>query len=187
MVQNTVAKHRLRSRQCWSVSFLVRRPLGVVRLTLRATAFDSENLMLYVAMHQTFSLALIPFHHAHVALTTVLHLTTDKLLIHSDPSSPLSETSQPTKESQNLLHGQPIAYRITTQEDFYQPTEFMKFLPGGWIGSLLITLWQYWNTFLSTLGALVGYPFTVYLQRRDQEKETQSSASLRARVGQEDD
>ncbi len=121
-------------------------------------------------MHQTFSLALIPFHYAHVALTTVLYLATDKPLVTSDPSSPYSESSQPTKETQNLRHGPPTLYRITTQEDHYQPTEFVKFLPGGWILSLVIMLWQYWNTFLSVLGAVVGYPATAYLESRDGNK-----------------
>jgi hypothetical protein len=121
-------------------------------------------------MHQVFSLALFPFHHANVALTTVLHLMTDEPPIASDPSSPYSEISQPTKESQNLLHGQPHLYRITMQEDFYHPSEMIKFLPTYGIGHLLILLWQYWNTFLSVLGAIVGYPVTAYLEMRDRNR-----------------
>jgi hypothetical protein len=121
-------------------------------------------------MHQTFSLVFVPFHHAHVALTTVLHLTTDKPPVTSDPSSPYSESSQPTKESQNLLHGQPTIYRITHQEDLYQTSEFVKFIPGGGIAHLLVLFWQYYATFLSMLGAIIGYPFTEYLERRDRNK-----------------
>jgi hypothetical protein len=134
------------------------------------TAFDRENLLLYVYMHQDFRLALVPFHHAHARLTTLLRLTSDKHTMTADPSSPYSESSQPTKESQSLLHGQPTLYRITSQEDFYQPSEFIKFLPTYGIGQLLILLWQYWNTLLSVLGAIIGYPLTVHLERRDQNK-----------------
>lgn len=84
-----------------------------------SAAFDPENLILYVYLHQTFSLALVPFHHAHVALTTVLRLTTDTPPVNSDSSFHNSESSEPTKQAQNLLHGQRTIYRITSQEDYY--------------------------------------------------------------------
>ena len=129
-------------------------------------------------MHQTFSLALVPFHHAHVALTTVLRLTADTPLVNSDPSSPHSESSQPTKESQNLLNGQPTIYHITSQEDCYQPSDLVEFFPSFGIGRLLVLLWQYSSTFLCVLGALAGYPVTAYLERRDQNKKIQGSQGL---------
>jgi hypothetical protein len=138
-------------------------------------AFDDENLILYVKMHQMFSLALVPFHHARVALTTVLYLTTDKPSIISEPPSPYSESPHPTKESQSLFHGQPTVYRISSQEDYYQPQEFVKFLPGFGILHKLIVLLQYWATFLSVLGVIVGYPVTVYLERRDRNKKTEGT------------
>lgn len=150
-----------------SVSSSARQSLATSRLRLLTSAFDSGTLMLYVSIRQIFSLALFPFHHANVALTTVLHLTTDEPPIASDPSSPFSEISQPTKESQNLLHGQPNLYRIAKQEDLYQPSELIKFLPTCGIGHLLILVWQYWNTFLSLLGAIVGYPVTAYWEMRN--------------------
>jgi hypothetical protein len=150
-----------------SVSSSDRQSLAMSRLRLLTSVFDSETLLLYVSIRQIFSLALFPFHHANVALTTVLHLTTDKPSIASDPSSPYSEISQPTKESQNLLHGQPNLYRIAKQEDLYQPSELIKFLPTYGIGHLLILMLQYWNTLLSLLGAIVGYPVTAYLEMRN--------------------
>jgi hypothetical protein len=124
-------------------------------------------------MHQKFSLAAVPFHRAHVAFTTVLYLTIGKSSVTSDPSSPLisySETSPPTKESQLLFHAQPLVYLIARQEDLYQPTEFVKFLPGGAILHVMILLLQYWGTLLCLLGAVVGYPLTAYLEWRDREK-----------------
>jgi len=90
-------------------------PSGMPRLTSGSLAFDPQNLILYVSIHQVFSLAVIPFHRADVALTTVLHLTTEKSSETSDPSSPLmpySETLPPTKESQHLLYAQPTIYLI---------------------------------------------------------------------------
>ncbi len=121
-------------------------------------------------MHQTFSLAVIPFHRAHVALTTVLRLTAKQPPAASETSSSHSESPQSTKESQNLFDEEPTVYRIISQEDFYQPSEFIEFLPSFGIGRLLILLFQYWNTFLSVLGSIAGYPITVYLERRGQTK-----------------
>ncbi len=115
-------------------------------------------------MHQTFSLAVIPFHRAHVALTTVLHLTTDTPFSDTEPSSPSSEILLPIKDSQ---HAHPTVYRITKQEDFYQPSEFVKFLPGGGVWHKIVLFLQYWNTFLSLLGAIVGYPVTAYMDWRE--------------------
>jgi hypothetical protein len=138
---------------------------------LAATAFDHENLVLYVSIHQIFSLAVVPFHQARIGLTTVLHLTTDKPPVASDPSSPHSESSAPAKVSQNLLLGQPTTYRISTQEDLYQPDELIRLLPTGGIGPLLILLWQCWNTLLSVLGAIVGYPITAFLEMRGKNKD----------------
>jgi hypothetical protein len=158
--------------------FLVMTHLACPRLTSASPAFDAQNLILYVSMHQVFSLAVIPFHRADVALTTVLHLTTKKSSVISDPSSPLmsySETLPPTKESQHLLYAQPTIFLIAKQEDFYQPAEFVKFLPGGGILHLVISLLQYWATFLCLLGAVVGYPVTAYLEWRDGDKKMAGS------------
>jgi hypothetical protein len=77
-------------------------------------------------MHQISRLAVILSHRADVALTTVLHLTTEKSSVTSDPLSPLmpySETSPPTKESHHLLYAQPTIYLIAKQEDLYQLTD----------------------------------------------------------------
>lgn len=85
-------------------------PSNMPRLPRPVRAFDTQNLILYVFMHQIFSLAGVPFHHGHVVLTTVLHLTIENTPVTSDPPSPVtsSETSRPT------------IYLIIKQEDLDQ-------------------------------------------------------------------
>ncbi|PWY88244.1 hypothetical protein BO70DRAFT_427058 [Aspergillus heteromorphus CBS 117.55] len=94
-----------------------------IALGVESVAYDKPNQKLYVTMHQTFSIWLIPFHSSPVHLTTVLSLTTD-------PGDGRTPTSGPAKR-----------YYIAAQEDCYQPSEFVKFvLP--WGGMWVVLGWQ---------------------------------------------
>ena len=131
LVQDSVSKHKVGNSQCWSIFIQSSLILTTETYITWYAAFDHQSLILYVSMHQPSAWLLSHFHHAHVAFTTVLHLTTERPSSDSDPSSPTSQILLPAKESQSLLHAQPRVYRIAKQEDLYQALEFVKFLPGG--------------------------------------------------------
>ena len=95
----------------------------------RISAFDSQNLLLYVHISQTFRIWKIPFYYAPVSLVTVLQL------------------------NHNKADGK---YYIESQNDLYQVDQFIKFVfPGGW---LLVWLWQFWATAFCLLGAVALWP-----------------------------
>ncbi|EXJ89486.1 hypothetical protein A1O3_02553 [Capronia epimyces CBS 606.96] len=56
-----------------------------IDICVDSVAFDKENLLLYVSMHQNFKLWVVPFYNAPVKLVTVLQLTTDPFPHASDP------------------------------------------------------------------------------------------------------
>ena len=88
--------------------------------------------MVYISMHQYFSLFFErPFGYVgKIPLVTVLHLKKD-------------DTTD--------------RYYIHSQEDHYQPEEFLKFfLPGG---HYLVEWWQGFNAFASVIGALLLTPW----------------------------
>ena len=64
------------------------------------TAFDEQNLRLYVSLHQNFKLWVVPFYNAPVKLVTVLQLTTDPMatpLEHRETSDLLPAESDKDK------------------------------------------------------------------------------------------
>lgn len=82
---------------------------------------------------QVFRLWIVPFYAAHVNLVTVIDLVYD--------------------ENRHL-------YFIQSQHDLYQVNEWVKFVwPGGWF---VLLLWQYYNTFLSVVGAILLWPISWY-------------------------
>lgn len=89
-------------------------------------------------MQQTFRIWFIPFHKSPVNLVTVLQLDYVK------------------------SNGK---YYIKSQEDHYQPTEFVKFIPFLQIGdlqwaSLLVWAWQLFATVACFFMALLFWPVT---------------------------
>jgi len=99
------------------------------------TAYDETNLILYVSMHQIFSIFLVPFHHASVDLTTVL-----KLRAHPD-----------------LISTGPTKFHITSQNDLYAPDQFLRFLFSGF-SDWFVWGWQAMATLFCLLGALAFAP-----------------------------
>lgn len=51
----------------------------------------------------------------------------------------------------------PTHYFVTSQEDFYQPTDLLKFI-APFYGAPLYAMWQLFATLLSVVGALVFAP-----------------------------
>ena len=103
-----------------------------VRVEIQSTVYDQKSQMVYISMHQYFSLFFErPFGYVgKIPLVTVLHLKkddiTDRFYIHS-------------------------------QEDHYQPEEFLKFfLPGG---HYLVEWWQGFNAIACVVGALLLTPW----------------------------
>ncbi|KAK4968744.1 hypothetical protein LTR66_011772, partial [Elasticomyces elasticus] len=120
------------------------------------SAFDKKAMLLYVTMHQTFSIQYIPFHCAYVGLTTVLHLTTDPqpLPLHPPNRRHKLDTSFPRLDNRPR-------YYIQSQNDLYQTDEFVKFvLPWLSIGPALVMIWQICATVLCVIGAVAFYPIT---------------------------
>lgn len=109
-------------------------------------AYDEPNLILYVNITQIFGLWFIPFHRAHVNLTTVLELKQNR----GDDK-----------------------YYIQSQNDLYQTDQFVKFLiPPSWI---FVWLWQFWATFFCFLGAAALWPITYAEQWVWEESESRKS------------
>jgi len=117
-----------------------------ISLDVSGVVFDQKSSTLYVSISQIFSVFFIPFYRANVSLTTIL------LLDHSPTTG---------------------KYTITSQEDLYQTTEFVKFFwPGG---SSFVWLWQLMATVMCMAGALVFAPVT-WLEQRVAVKEGKKSA-----------
>lgn len=108
-----------------------------IDISVNSVAYDETNLILYVSISQLFAIWFIPFHRSPVHLTTVLHLT-------QNPST--------------------RKYLITSQEDFYQTNEFVKFFAPWGIGATFVLLWQFVATFFCVIGAFLGVPFTRGMQ-----------------------
>ena len=98
--------------------------------------FNQKSQILFVEIHQIFSLFFVPFYKSNVHLTTKLHL------VHSEDDN---------------------KYYIKSQEDLYQLNEVVKFFwPGG---ATIIWFWQMVATGICILGALLLAPVTWVEQR----------------------
>jgi hypothetical protein len=98
--------------------------------------FNQKSSILFVDIHQIFSLFFVPFYKSNV------HLTTKLQLVHSANDG---------------------KYYIQSQEDLYQSNEVVKFFwPGG---ATIIWFWQLFATGLCILGALTLSPITWVEQR----------------------
>lgn len=126
---------------------LIAQPLTSVPI-----AFDQQAMLLYVSMHQVFSIWILPYHKANVSITTVLHLV---------KSESLAESGAP-HERKHAQHTEGrTKYYIQSQQDMYQTSEFIKFvLPWFGIGTITIMLWQFIATFFCVVGAIMLWPIS---------------------------
>jgi len=106
-------------------------------LNVECDEFNQESKILFVDIHQIFSIFFVPFYKSNVRLTTKLSLV------------------QSTGDNK---------YYIKSQEDLYQLNEVVKFFwPGG---ATIIWFWQMFATFLCIVGALMLAPVTWMIQRQ---------------------
>lgn len=139
----------VRSTLCSVPEDLFAKPPKLIHYS---AAFDKQAMLLYVTLHQVFSIQFLPFHKSHVSLTTVLHLT--KL-----QTFPTETSSHEVKASQRIDGCS--RYYITSQNDLYQTSEFVKFvLPWFGLGTIGVMLWQFTATFFCIVGAVLGWPIT---------------------------
>ena len=130
-----------------------------IDLDIDGVAYDEKNLILYVNIHQTFRIWVVPFFSAPVSLVTVLKLVRFPPL----PPQPSYSTSINPNESQNgslydtSLSEKPTYY-IQSQNDLYQVNEFFKFFSQFGVLSGLLLLWQFIATGLCILGAMIFWP-----------------------------
>lgn len=152
------------------------------------TAFDKENLLLYVSIHQNFKLWAVPFYNAPVKLVTVLQLTTDPIPQPSDPYDPSlieqpdeEETSEngdnmgtgnkrngrvPENSSSSAKEaGEEDIYYILSQNDLYQTSEFIKFVVPWGLGVFFVGACQIWATVLCVVGTKT-FDLLVWLPRK---------------------
>ncbi|KAF3404737.1 hypothetical protein DPV78_003310 [Talaromyces pinophilus] len=150
-----------------------------IDLEVKSIAFDQDNLKLYVTISQIFSIFIIPFYLAPVTLTTVLTLTTDpneyrgykdfektgRQLQHSDQSS-----------EETKFDGETTKYWISSQEDLYQTTEFVKFILPFGIGVFAVFVWHVFATAGCVLGSLVLSPVTWVEERFSLKREVRRAS-----------
>jgi hypothetical protein len=109
-------------------------------------------MLLYVTLHQVFSIQFFPFHKSHVSLTTVLHLTKRQTF----PPEIMSHEAKASQQTDGRSK-----YYITSQNDLYQTSEFVKFvLPWFGLGTIGVMLWQFTATLFCIVGAVLGWPIT---------------------------
>ncbi len=93
------------------------------------TAYDATSLTLYLTITETFRLWIIPFYATSATLVTILKLSR-------------SESSG--------------KYRIQSQEDLYQISEFVQFF---WFGGFILAwMWQFGATAICVLSAVLLAP-----------------------------
>ncbi|KAI1776848.1 hypothetical protein F4818DRAFT_360836 [Hypoxylon cercidicola] len=130
-----------------------------IKLDINSVAFDEKQKLLYVTLHQTFTLWFVPFSlwQAHVKLVTVLNLEHLPIDTHSKPI--LDETASDTNVNNPLY---PKRYFIKGQEDHYQIEDFVKFV-APWGASVLWTFWQLFATLVCAVGvAFLRVPIAVF-------------------------
>lgn len=128
-------------------------------------AFDKQNLKLYATISQVFSIFVIPFYRAPVTLTTVLDLerkipdeksNSPTVPLHNRRRASSSEAGDGGGDSND---GEPAPlYYIASQEDFYQTSEWIKFLLPYGIGVSIATAWQAFATLFCILATFVLWP-----------------------------
>lgn len=127
------------------------------------TALDRQRLTLYATMTQLFTFTLfglVPVYTAPVTLTSVITLTTttdnrgNTLL----DSVPKPSKPSPAAAAAGPSSGSGVKYYISSQEDLYQTSQWIRFLLPWGIGSSVVLLWHVFATVVCTVGAMVLWP-----------------------------
>lgn len=154
-----------------------------IDLEVENVTFNSDKLVLYVDIHQHFKLFLVPSYDANVRLTTVLNLAEgdasgpssvatrkfhNRYRTHSDKPYSYAAVANPQKDTHAIESngdGDRKFYYITSQNDLYQTSEWIKFLVPWGIGSTLLVAWQLFATLQCVIGALLLFPLTSWKER----------------------
>ena len=134
------------------------------------TAYDEQNLRLYVNISQTFAIWFVPFHRSPVTLTTVLQLAYGQNLNIPAPSPP-SSTSK---------------YYITSQNDLYQVDQFVRFFAPWGVGSTIIAIWHWFATLCCIIGARLLQPVHSLIAELSRPMTGQSNGEVQKRLPNND-
>ncbi|EXJ95433.1 hypothetical protein A1O1_00554 [Capronia coronata CBS 617.96] len=166
-----------------------------IDIWIDSVAFDKDNLLLYVSMHQNFKLWVVPFYNAPVKFVTVLQLTTDPIPHGPEPSEFAEKSPSPEQGNGEMKGRRKVTfdtggtrkraarngetssesapsqqsageqYYIQSQNDLYQTSEFIKFLVPWGVGVFLVVAWQ----FIATIACVTGtkiFDLLAWLPRR---------------------
>ncbi|KAI1489676.1 hypothetical protein F5X96DRAFT_601694 [Biscogniauxia mediterranea] len=134
-----------------------------VKLSIDSTSFDKNNNLLYVTMHQVFTLWFVPFSlwQADVKLVTVLEL--EHLPVDGN-NRPVDLSQHQPGTDDDFAIERSKRYFIKGQEDHYQVDQFLKFV-APWGASLLWVAWQLLATLVCAVCVAVFRPVKALIQR----------------------
>lgn len=91
-----------------------------------------------------------------MTLTSIITLTTTT----DNRGTVLVDSFPKSKPAAASSSGSGVKYYISSQEDLYQTSEWIKFLIPWGIGSILVLFWHVFATVVCTVGAMVLWPVT---------------------------
>ncbi|KAK8118851.1 uncharacterized protein PG998_003477 [Apiospora kogelbergensis] len=125
-----------------------------IQIAINSKVFDQQHNLLYLTIHQVFTLWFVPFSlwQAKVKLVTVLEL----VYLPVDEDGQLSDdgTVIPPDDKRTRYR-----YFIRGQEDNYQMTEWLKFI-APWGGHILWYAGQLVSTLICSFCAMLFWPLT---------------------------
>ncbi|KAL2754297.1 hypothetical protein ACRALDRAFT_2036249 [Sodiomyces alcalophilus JCM 7366] len=150
-----------------------------IDLRVNSVVHDEKTNLLYLHISQVFTFFFFPIYHANVNLVSLLRLEKRNLSPQGGAAPPpepatittddaphdsyaaVASTTPAADEANGVINmdedGRPTHYFIASQEDFYQPTDLLKFV-APFYGAPLYAAWQLLATLLSVVGALVFGP-----------------------------
>lgn len=146
-----------------------------ISLEVERITFNSEHLKLYVDVHQHFQLWFVPLYDADVRLTTVLDLVTGN---ETNPHSPLLEYDEPIRQvtpnpntsvadsdrHTGTRNGKTMYY-ISSQNDLYQTSDWIKFIIPWCIGHTIVVCMQLFATMMCIIGSFLFIPQTWWKEK----------------------
>ncbi|ROT40698.1 hypothetical protein SODALDRAFT_330439 [Sodiomyces alkalinus F11] len=148
-----------------------------IDLQVNSVVHDEKSDLLFLHIRQIFTFFFFPLYHADVSLITLLRLEQRPLSPQGGAAPPPEPATITTDNGSHDsyaavaavagaeangstdLHDASLSthYFIASQEDFYQPTDLLKFI-APFYGAPLYAVWQLFATLLSAVGALIFAP-----------------------------
>ncbi|KAK5989736.1 hypothetical protein PT974_07995 [Cladobotryum mycophilum] len=142
-----------------------------IKLKVDSSVFDQRTGLLYLSIHQIFSLWFVPFHKADVNLVTVLQLVQRS----SAESGHATTKHHADGRGSSALAGpgqERLKYYIASQEDFYQTNDFVKFII-PWFVPLFLFLFQLFSTGLCVVGSIILLPLYFFMNNATTDNKTE--------------